>query len=408
MFHFIAPNTDAGSGGTLTVGYKINNGATQSTQQAENGNGAKANWHVTIPFGGANTITIVSAVASGGPAWDGVNGVDGATVSSTACSTPTPTPTPSTPDLTATKTDDASTPGVFATGGSFTFTGNAATDSFVWKIQVRNAGTANARFGFGDVIFRDNLPTNNGLTYSGLTRTNAGMSSAEFNDFSCSLTPLLSRNTIICDPVFLESVDIGPGQGFDITVTATPTSAGTYANPKSDGICKVNPDGDVSESNENNNTCSDTVIGRNPQVIDPTVSKSAHTPAISGGFAYWDIKVSQPASGAAAINGLVIVDSQADVVIDDDGAATCSVNPAGTITCNVPATDVTIVVKRPITASTLSDGTLCLGGHIQNSLVSATLPTGASINITGGGANSPISIPGPARYERLRRHRLRR
>lgn len=80
VFHFVAPNTDAGSGGNITVGYKVDGGATQYTSPtAENGNGAKANWHITIPFNGGNTVTIVSATTSTGLSWDGVKGLANAT-----------------------------------------------------------------------------------------------------------------------------------------------------------------------------------------------------------------------------------------------------------------------------------------------------------------------------------------
>jgi hypothetical protein len=65
------------------------------------------------------------------------------------------------------------------------------------------------------------------------------------------------------------SVTIGAGGSFKVAVTATATAAGSYANPTS-GVCKVNPNNDVTERNESNNTCSDTVT----VVAPPTIGKA--------------------------------------------------------------------------------------------------------------------------------------
>lgn len=133
-----------------------------------------------------------------------------------------------------------------------------------------------------------------------------------------------------------------------------------------------------------------------PVVINPAVSKVAHSPAIDGGYALFDIKIDQPDSGAAAITGMKIVDAKTDIVLVDDGAATCVNSPAGTLTCDVPASDVTIVVKRPINSSTLSDGSICLGGHIQNWLTSAKLADNTVLTITSGNADSKVTTTVPA------------
>jgi len=129
--------------------------------------------------------------------------------------------------------------------------------------------------------------------------------------------------------------------------------------------------------------------------INPTVSKVAHTPATSGGYAYWDIKIDQPPSGAVSITGLVIVDSKSDIAIDSvSSGATCTLTPppAGEITCNIGTADATVVVKRPISSSTLDTGSICTGGTIVNGLTSATMPTGADLTITG---TNPVSINVP-------------
>ncbi len=218
-FHFVAPNTNAGSGGNITVGYSIDGGATQYTSPlAENGNGAKANWHVSIPFGGGASITIISASTSTGISWDGVQGADNKTASGTACQ---------------------------------------------------------------------------------------------------------------------------------------------------------------------------------PQVVNPSVKKVAHNPAISGGYALFDIIIDQPTTGAAAITGMKIVDAKSDIQLVDDGTATCT-NASGTLTCDVTTADATIQVKRAINASTLSDGSICLGGHIQNWITSASLDDNTVLTVTEGGAGSKVTTTVPA------------
>lgn len=132
-----------------------------------------------------------------------------------------------------------------------------------------------------------------------------------------------------------------------------------------------------------------------PQVVNPSVKKVAHNPAISGGYALFDIIIDQPTTGAANITGMKIVDAMSDIQVVDDGTATCT-NASGTLTCDVTTADATIQVKRAINASTLSDGSICLGGHIQNWITSASLSDNTVLTITEGGEGSKVTTTVPA------------
>ena len=143
------------------------------------------------------------------------------------------------PDLTLTKTDDVS--GTVIQGTPWT-----------WKLHIANVGNAPATFTTGQNLVLDNLPTN--LSYgtpaianaTGITGTGTISSSIASND----LTATANGGSVI----------IAGGGSFDITFTATPSTIGTFANPRANGRAKVDPDGDITESDETNNTDSDSVI----------------------------------------------------------------------------------------------------------------------------------------------------
>lgn len=157
------------------------------------------------------------------------------------------------PDLTATLADNMS--------GSVPL----STSSWTWTVTVANtnsATTAPAVFTSGQTIFSDSLPGTN-VSYVNVTAgtftsiTNSG-------NISCGV----ASNLLTCTASDA-SVTIGAGGSFKVAVTATATAAGSYANPTS-GVCKVNPNNDVTERNESNNTCSDTVT----VVAPPTIGKA--------------------------------------------------------------------------------------------------------------------------------------
>lgn len=157
--------------------------------------------------------------------------------------TPNPTPTPTSTDLTATKTDNV--------GGQATFP-----NPWTWTIHVANGGNTPATFGFLQTILTDNLPSSN-INYGSPSVTNP-INITNGNAINCAIT----GSDLTC--LTTGTVTIGAGGSFDVSFTATPSAAGSYANPRSGGGCSVDPNNVVSESNKNNNTCADTVITNTP------------------------------------------------------------------------------------------------------------------------------------------------
>jgi hypothetical protein len=160
---------------------------------------------------------------------------------------PTATATPTSTDLTATKTDNV--------GGQATFP-----SSWTWTISVANGGNTAGTFTSGKTILSDNLPNSN-INYGSALVSN---SVSVTGTISCSITASFD---LICTAS--GDVTIGPGGSFDISLSATPTTSGTYVNPRTGGSCLVDPDNVVSESNDSNNTCGDTVVSNAPATPTP-------------------------------------------------------------------------------------------------------------------------------------------
>ncbi|MCC7364584.1 MAG: hypothetical protein IT303_09440 [Dehalococcoidia bacterium] len=145
----------------------------------------------------------------------------------------------SSPNLAVAKANDT---------GGLAFTG----ETWHWSLALTNAGWA-AEFADGAVILRDQLPTTGGATYG---------------------TPALSgvtgvTGTVDCaiDAAVLEctaagAVNIAAGGGFTVTFSGQATEpgfAGDLRNPAAPGGCAADPGDAVTESDELDNGCADTV-----------------------------------------------------------------------------------------------------------------------------------------------------
>ena len=146
------------------------------------------------------------------------------------------------PDLTAVKVND--TNGTGFVGAPFN-----------WTITLANDGLGEATFADGEVIFRDNLP--NGATYYPFPDT------SNLNNLIGGFDCMINTNVLTC--VALGSLTFQPGGSFDVSVQAAPTATGDLVNP-TDGECTIDPDDEIVESNEDNNSCSDTVTVTEPSV----------------------------------------------------------------------------------------------------------------------------------------------
>jgi len=149
------------------------------------------------------------------------------------------------PDLTIIKTNNVS--GIGTVGNAWT-----------WTIHVANAGSLPATFSAGSAVVLDDLPNGN-VTYGSPSVINvSGVSGALLAgiDSNSNLTVIASG-----------TVTINAGGSFDIQFTATPTSTGTFGNPRLGGVCAVDPTNGVMESNKGNNTAADSVLVPCPTII---------------------------------------------------------------------------------------------------------------------------------------------
>ncbi|HEY5728408.1 MAG TPA: CARDB domain-containing protein, partial [Anaerolineales bacterium] len=138
------------------------------------------------------------------------------------------------PDLTVTKTNNVS--GSVAQNGTFN-----------WTLTVANSGTLTASFAGGQTILSDTLPGVAGYYPQGaLTVTNGA--TPPTGTINCSIT----GTALSC--VASGAVTLPVNASFSITFAVTPTAAGSLAN-----TATVDPNGNITESNEGNNTGSDTV-----------------------------------------------------------------------------------------------------------------------------------------------------
>ncbi|MEM7052158.1 MAG: CHRD domain-containing protein [Acidobacteriota bacterium] len=182
------------------------------------------------------------------------------------------------PDLTVVKNNDV---------GDATELANGAWD---WSLQVANGGDADATFSNGQVILRDDLPAS-GLTYG--TPSLPGQTGISG---SGSIACAIATNTLTCSANGGNVTLAAPNGAFTVTVPTTPTATGSYANPRAAGTCAADPDGLISEGDESNNACSNTVVvAGSPDLTAVKTNDVADNAVISTPF-NWSITVTNGGS----------------------------------------------------------------------------------------------------------------
>lgn len=161
------------------------------------------------------------------------------------------------PDLTVTKTASDATPDFGQT--------------FTWTLTVNNGGTAPVSFD-NQQILKDQLPSNTDASYSPTSNIPVTTAGGVTGSIDCDI----SSGDLICDDNDGGSAVVIPAGGsFSVTITVTPKITGALVNPRTSGVCKVDPNNNKTESNENNNTCSNTATIAAPSVTtNPALPQS--------------------------------------------------------------------------------------------------------------------------------------
>lgn len=256
--------------------------------------GSTGRFDVTIPVTATAVQTLANPRSAGTCSVDPDNNIVESNESNNACSDSV---TVLQSDLTATKSNDTISNSVLLG------------DSFNWTIQIANRDTGDARFVAADVLLRDNLP-NTGATYGAPSITNVtGIPNS--GNISCSIT----ASDLVCSAT--GNVDIAGSTGrFDVVIPVTAIAAQTLANPRSAGTCSADPDANLSESNESNNSCSNTVTVLQPNLTVTKQNDTAGTARLNNSF-IWSFTIDNIDGGDATfLNG--------DVIFSDDLPSTAT------------------------------------------------------------------------------------
>ncbi len=123
-------------------------------------------------------------------------------------------------------------------------------NGWTWTLTVSNSGSSAAFFEDQQTVLTDNLPNGN-ISYGTPTV------SAVTGFFAGAIVCTISGSDLTC--IASGTVQMEVNGGFQVSVAATPTAPGIFANPRAGGVCMVDPDSDVRELDETNNSCSDSV-----------------------------------------------------------------------------------------------------------------------------------------------------
>lgn len=246
------------------------------------------------------------------------------------------------PDLSLTKINNVS--------GSVTGTSS----SFSWSLLVKNSRYGNpATFDSGKVILKDYLPS--GPTYNTTVSVNSGpVAPTGTGTIACSistnvLTCLAQGGTVVLDA----------DASFTAIVSVTQVNiSGDLVNPTG-GVCQVDPDDTIQESNETNNVASDTVTVNVPDTADLRLVKTNSTSGsgLVGTPFTWNLTISNTGTADAEFTvgqtiltddlpsdisyGTVVAGGFSGITNSANISCNISVDP-GALTCSASGGSVTI------------------------------------------------------------------
>jgi uncharacterized repeat protein (TIGR01451 family)/CSLREA domain-containing protein len=249
-------------------------------------------------------------------------------------------------------------------------------NNWTWTIRIASTGVSDATFTSGQTILTDNLP-NSGVTYGAVSVVNV-VNVMNSGNINCGI----SSNNLSCTASG-GSVVLGATTGrFDVEFTATPSAAGTFANPRMAGICAVDPNNNVGEVNEMNNGCSDSVMVTAPDLTAMKANNVGGTVTLGNNWT-WTITVGNGGNATAnfASGQTIFTDNLPSSNVTYGSVSV--INPmgiggGGMISCSIMSNDLTC------TASSGSV-TIAAAGGFQIQFTATPSAIGAFANPRMGG-----------------------
>jgi hypothetical protein len=172
--------------------------------------------------------------------------------------------------------------------------------SWDWIFTGQNGGSGSAIFDEGQSVLSSNLPDDPAISYGSVS---VSVSGGVTGSMTCSINTA-SNLDCVADP---GGIVILAGGQFVVTINSVQaTVAATYTNPRSGGVCAVDPANLVYEggAGDDNNTCGDSVrvLEGEPQPPDEG-EEETEEPGTLAPTATPDIPVTLPETGGQPVAG---------------------------------------------------------------------------------------------------------
>src|SRR5262249_31838113 len=136
------------------------------------------------------------------------------------------------------------------------------------------------------------------------------------------------------------TVIIGATTGsFQAQFSATPSATGSFANPRAAGTCAVDPNNNVTETNEGNNACSDTVTVTAADLTATKTNNVSGTVNLGSNW-NWTVTIANTGNAAAAFTAgqVILSDNLPDTNISYGATSivnVVNVTNSGNISCSI-------------------------------------------------------------------------
>ena len=251
--------------------------------------------------------------------------------------------------------------------------------TWTWQMAIANTGGSPAVFQQGQVLFRDELPYEK-VEYS-------EPAAADFVDITGSISCAMqgdNTNVLVCTANG-GSVSIDVSGSFNATVTATPTQTGANANPINGGICMVDPEGKITETDDGDNSCIENVVTVTAPNLSVAKSNTVNGQAVLGNAWQWRMDIANGGDAPATFaSGQTIFKDYlpSDGVSYSNPGATgqTGIEGSGAILCVVEGEE----IKQLECRADGGDVIVGLSGGFRAQVEASPTTTGTKTNPTGG------------------------